>query len=123
MMTVEEILRPPTDEDVSEALRRFAAQVREHYGDRLRGVYLFGSRARGDNHPDSDADIAVVLADEDWRFWDEKMKLVELAFRIGVDHRLYLQPWPFSECEWREPRRSGRAELVQSAQRDAKALS
>ena len=31
------------------------------YGDRLRGVILFGSEARGDAGPDSDIDVLVVL--------------------------------------------------------------
>jgi uncharacterized protein len=122
MMSIEEILRPPTEEEVRNALRRFSADVRRQYGHRLRGLYLFGSRARGDHNPDSDADVAVVLADDDWRFWDEKMKLVDIAFDIGVDHRLYLQPWPFTESEWRDPERSRRAKLVRSAQRDAQAI-
>jgi predicted nucleotidyltransferase len=33
------------------------------YGDSLQKVILTGSRARGDNRPDSDWDIVVVLAD------------------------------------------------------------
>ncbi|MFL4987304.1 MAG: nucleotidyltransferase family protein [Microvirga sp.] len=119
MTTVDEILRPPTDEEVGSALRSFAAELRREYGDRLRGLYLFGSRARGDHKPDSDADVAIVLRDGDWRFWDEKMKLVDMAFGIGVDHRLYLQPWPFTESEWEDPERSRRARLIRSAQRDA----
>jgi len=30
------------------------------YGDRLKGVYLYGSYARGDARPDSDVDLLVV---------------------------------------------------------------
>jgi predicted nucleotidyltransferase len=123
MTGLDDILRPPTNDEVVGALARFAAHVRDRYGDRVRGVYLFGSRARRDHKPDSDADIAVVLTDGDWRFWDEKMDLVDLAFDIGVDHRLYVQPWPFSESEWRDPERSPRADLIRSARRDAQAIS
>jgi uncharacterized protein len=121
-MTLEEMLRPPTEAEVAEALRHVAHSVREHYGNRLKGLYLFGSRARGDHKPDSDADIAIVLADGEWRFWDEKMRLVDLVYTIGVDHRLYIQPWPFTESEWCDPEQSRRAKLVRSAQRDAQAI-
>jgi len=31
------------------------------YGDRLKGVYLFGSHARGDAAEDSDFDVLIVL--------------------------------------------------------------
>lgn len=41
-------------EDLQEAL----AQV---YGERLRGVYLYGSYARGDYHPESDVDVIIAL--------------------------------------------------------------
>mgnify|MGYP005844734693 CR=1 FL=1 len=33
-------------------------------GERLAGVYLYGSRARGEAHPDSDIDILVVVRGE-----------------------------------------------------------
>ncbi len=33
------------------------------YGPRLKGVYLYGSHARGEARPDSDLDLLVVLDD------------------------------------------------------------
>jgi predicted nucleotidyltransferase len=33
----------------------------DRYGDRLRGILLYGSRARGDFGPESDYDIVVLL--------------------------------------------------------------
>jgi hypothetical protein len=41
--------------------RRLGAAMRGAYGRRLRGVYLYGSRARGDHRPDSDVDVVIVL--------------------------------------------------------------
>jgi len=41
--------------------RVLAHRLTEAYGDRLRGVYLYGSRARGDHDRDSDVDILIVL--------------------------------------------------------------
>jgi nucleotidyltransferase-like protein len=35
----------------------------DRYGDRLRGVLLYGSRARGDFGPESDYDLVVLLDD------------------------------------------------------------
>ena len=50
----------PCDDPV---LRRFRASVDEIYGDRIERVVLFGSRARGEAHQDSDYDVAVFLKD------------------------------------------------------------
>ena len=36
-------------------------RLAEVFGDRLRGVVLFGSEARGDAEPDSDIDLLVLL--------------------------------------------------------------
>jgi predicted nucleotidyltransferase len=35
----------------------------DRYGDRLRGILLYGSRARGDFGPESDYDVVVLLND------------------------------------------------------------
>lgn len=35
------------------------------YGNRLRGVYLYGSYARGDQDSESDLDILIILSDYD----------------------------------------------------------
>lgn len=42
-------------------LRRAKAGLQEVYGDRLAGIVLYGSRARGDNRPDSDYDLIALI--------------------------------------------------------------
>jgi predicted nucleotidyltransferase len=44
-----------------EVLGRIRAALREAHGDRLSGVVLFGSEARGDAGDDSDIDVLVLL--------------------------------------------------------------
>jgi uncharacterized protein len=44
-------------------LKRFRAALDKLYGERIERVVLFGSRARGDVHENSDYDIAVFLND------------------------------------------------------------
>jgi predicted nucleotidyltransferase len=48
----------PTDDPV---LRRFRSALDEIYGDKSGRVVLFGSRAQGDAHDDSDYDVAVFF--------------------------------------------------------------
>ena len=62
-------------------LIRFRKALDEIYGDRLERVILYGSRARGDAHADSDYDIAVFLRDMDDR-GAELFRLADLATDI-----------------------------------------
>jgi len=46
-----------------ELLGEFKTGLQALYGDRLKGVYLYGSYARGDHDDESDFDVLVVLDD------------------------------------------------------------
>ncbi len=110
----------PDDATVNRAIGDYTRAVREAYGARVKGIYLFGSRARGDHTPDSDADIAVVLADAGgWDFWAEKMRLTDLAYDLLIATGAYLQGWPVMEEEWAAPRPSNNAALMNNMRRDA----
>ncbi|HYZ98883.1 MAG TPA: UPF0158 family protein [Acidimicrobiales bacterium] len=52
---------PPVGGASATLARRVADDLRELYGDRLVQVVLYGSRARGDHHEESDLDLLVVL--------------------------------------------------------------
>ena len=116
MMAEQEI----TIEHVHKALEQFADAVRRHYGPRLSDIMLFGSRARGDDGPDSDADVVVVLEDGDWRFWHEKMELAGLAYEPLIEHGLAIQPWPVSRSEWEAPARHRNPYFVETIKNDAR---
>jgi predicted nucleotidyltransferase len=123
MKELAELLAAPDEGAVARALSHYAAQVAEAYHDRLAGIYLFGSRARGSQRPDSDADVAVVLDAFAGSVLDEKMRLVDLAFDSLTDHGLMIQPWPFTRAEWLADRAGSRfAALLCAARRDAVAL-
>jgi predicted nucleotidyltransferase len=84
------------------ALDDFVAGVRKHYGARLVDILVFGSRARGDARPDSDVDLAIVLEDGDWSFWEEKGLLSDLSYDALVEPGLWIQAWPVSRSNWTE---------------------
>jgi type I restriction enzyme S subunit len=48
----------------SALLAEFKRELERIYGDRLKGVFLYGSRARGETDPESDVDVLIVL--DDW---------------------------------------------------------
>ncbi|KPF72603.1 hypothetical protein IP69_01515 [Bosea sp. AAP35] len=123
MSVVADLLSPPSLAAVAEALNAYARLVAAAYGDRLVGLYLFGSRARGDHHAGSDADVAVILHRFEGSALDEKMRLVDLGFDALTEAGLMIQPWPFTEDEWSAQEARGRfAGLLAAARRDAKPL-
>ncbi len=44
-----------------ELLQKIKSRLRAVHGDRLKGVVLYGSEARGEARPDSDVDVLVLL--------------------------------------------------------------
>lgn len=59
------------------AVDRTISELRRRFGERLRSVWLYGSRARGEPpRPDSDVDLLVVL---DARNWPDDWDVIGLA--------------------------------------------
>lgn len=56
--------KQPTQEELGKIL----GPVAEKYN--IPRIYLFGSRARGDNRPDSDYDIVIDVNSWDFSVWD-----------------------------------------------------
>ena len=122
MKATDELLPPPTEEEVQRALRRFVADVKRHYGNRLTGLYLTGSRARGDHHPHSDVDVAVILEDGDWRSWDESGVLSDLSYGRLIEDGVDIQGVAIPASHWEEPSRHSNPSLVRTMRRDGKPL-
>ncbi len=70
--------------ELDEALRQLKRELEELYGERLKGLYLFGSRARGDAEPDSDVDVAVVL-DGSEPPPDDRQRLSEITADLSLE--------------------------------------
>ncbi|CAD5244121.1 nucleotidyltransferase family protein [Thermococcus camini] len=60
-------------------------KIREAFGERVKEVIIFGSRARGDWNEESDLDVMVVLDRVNPEDWDIVGKLsAELTIELGV---------------------------------------
>jgi len=116
------LLDLPDDAAVARAIAAFGSAVRRRYGDRLAGLLLFGSRARGDHTPESDADVAVILKDDDWDFWREKMALADLSYEVILEFGADVQGWPIRQTEWLNPARHRNPALVHAMRREGKAI-
>jgi predicted nucleotidyltransferase len=51
-------------------LEQFKATLKQTLGDQFVELMLFGSKARGDDRPDSDIDVLVIVTTDDWRICD-----------------------------------------------------
>ena len=75
-------------------LRRVRAPLDELYGERIERVVLFGSRARGEAHEESDYDIAVFLKDLTDR-WCELRRLADIRTDILAETGAFIEARPF----------------------------
>ena len=102
--------------DTERAARAFIAKVAS--GHDLAGAILFGSRARGDHRPESDADIAVLLRGCRGNFLDTKLALADIAYDVLLETGVLIQPLPIWEDEWEHPERYAYAALLRNIDRD-----
>ena len=93
-----------------QAIRAFAARVASAYP--TLQTILFGSRARGTAHAESDADVAVVLKGAPGHFIHTKMAMNDIAYDILLDTGLRIQPLPVWEDEWAHPERYSNPQML-----------
>jgi len=99
------------------ALASFKTLLAARYGEHLKSLYLFGSRARGEQRPDSDADVAVFL-DQVTDPIGEQFDLIDAGYDILLDTGVNIQPWVFDEASLADPRQYPAPHLVMTIQRE-----
>jgi predicted nucleotidyltransferase len=102
------------DPDTESAVRTFLARLPADL--RLEYAILYGSRARGEDRPDSDADLALILAGE--ADWDLVGDLAELACDVYLERGILVQPVPISLGHWLNPERFPRPGFLRNVARD-----
>jgi predicted nucleotidyltransferase len=90
------VLDPDTEGAVRDFLARIPADIR------LDRAILFGSRARGEHSPDSDADLALILH-ERGNDGQTLMVLAGLAWYVFLDTGIMIQPVPIAIEDWLHP--------------------
>ena len=84
----------------------------------LAGVVLFGSRARGNFCPESDADIAVLLHGVPGRRVDAALKMADIAFDVMLETGVLIEAIPLWEDEWEHPERFSNPALIENIRRE-----
>lgn len=109
---------PTVDRDTMDTLREFKHRVERRFGDRVREVYLFGSRARGDHQPDSDADVAVFFAGSIERPFALVAEMVDEAYDLLLERGIYISPKALLEDSLAEPDAYPSPQLTKAVLRD-----
>ncbi len=74
-------------------LPEIKSRLEEAYGQRLRGVVLYGSQARGDARPDSDIDILVLL-DGPVQDWVDLRRATDAIYPLILQHGVIIDAHP-----------------------------
>lgn len=110
----------PVDPSTLQAVQAFMAGVMDQYP--APQAILFGSRARGTAHEESDADVAVLLKGEKGPFIKTKMALDDIAYDVLLSTGIRIQPLPIWEEEWAHPESYSNPALLQNIAREGIAL-
>lgn len=71
------------------------------YGDRLKGVYVYGSYARGEERPDSDIDVMIVL--DDYQSYGKEIdRTGELVSKLSLEYGISISRVIMKEVQWKE---------------------
>src|ERR1700761_4976104 len=103
------------DSETRGALRSFLARLPKEL--RVEHALLYGSRARGNHRPDSDADLALILtaqADD----WELLWNLSGLAYDVYVETGVMIQPVLLSSEDWAHPDGFIRPSLLRNITRE-----
>lgn len=84
---------------VKKLLKELKEGLNRIYGNRLMGLYLYGSYARGDNRPGSDVDVMIVLSDYK-DYMEELLRSGDLASDLSLAYDVTVSRVIMKESQW-----------------------
>lgn len=85
-------------------LKQFKTSLKQTLGGRLVELKLFGSKARGDDQPDSDIDVLVIVTTDDWRICDT---VYNVATDLSLETDIYISAKVISKNRFDQLRKDG----------------
>jgi uncharacterized protein len=104
------------DAETRSAVRAFLALLEGKYD--VAQAVLYGSRARGNHHEDSDADLLLVLRGEPQPVIRTKLAMIDEAYQVELDTGIFVSPFPVHETEWKSPRSTVYNKLFNNIRRE-----
>jgi predicted nucleotidyltransferase len=87
--------------EIDEILDECRRRLRDHYGEELADIVLYGSIARGDEDAESDIDLLVLLK-SDFNRWEQIKVIVRLLYPVQMKCDRYISAKPVHEVDYRE---------------------
>ena len=88
-----------TRKKTSALLAEFKTRLKTIYGERLKGVFLYGSHARDQASPDSDVDVVIVLDDWD-HYAGEVDRTGDVASELSLAYGMSISQVFVRERDW-----------------------
>lgn len=85
--------------EIEKLLAELKKGLKQLYGERLKGLYLYGSYARGDQREGSDLDVLVVLDDFE-RAPIELNRTDDLLDSLSLKYLITISPLFMREIDW-----------------------
>ncbi len=82
-----------------EAIESFLARLWAQYPERIFQAILFGSKSRGDSHPESDIDVLLITDQDEWRF---QHAISDIASDVSLEYSVLIGPRVIGQARWAE---------------------
>lgn len=99
---METTLNPAINPAIEPIVREFKSALQNLYGDRLNGVVLYGSYARGDYDEESDIDLMVLLNDKEVNTYAEIFRMSDLTMEFILRYSMAVSVLPAPVNRYRQ---------------------
>ena len=104
------------DPKTRQAVERFLALLQGKYD--IAQAIVFGSRVRGTQRPDSDADVAILLPGKPHGLLPAKLDTADVAFDVLLETGVLISPLPIWTDEWAHPETYSNPSLLRNIARE-----
>ncbi|MGM0510888.1 MAG: nucleotidyltransferase domain-containing protein [Thermoplasmatota archaeon] len=84
---------------IEKVIKELKIELEKLYEDRLEEIILYGSYARGEETPDSDIDIAVILSDE-VKKGEEIDRMIDIITDLNLKYDVLISIYPVSKDDY-----------------------